>query len=93
MTKCLLAAAATLALTSGASALDSTNDWVLLSLGWENGAGAVVRTEGLVPEFPTKGACQAVLRRELQKHAGLSHADGGGDYYLCTHLSDWAVPN
>ena len=82
MTKYLLAAVATLALTSGASAQDTSDDWVLLSLGWRNGTGPVVRAEGLVPEFPTKGACQAALRRELQKHAGLSHADGGGDYYL-----------
>ncbi len=91
MKRFLLAAVATLALTSGASAMDSTNDWVLLTLGWENGAGAVVLSRGLVPEFPTKGACLAALRRELQRHTGLSHADGGGSYYLCTHLSDWAV--
>jgi hypothetical protein len=77
--------------SSGTSAMDSVSDWVLISLGWENGAGAGVRSEGLVPEFPTKGARQAALRRELRKHAELSHADGGEDYYLCTHLSDWAV--
>jgi hypothetical protein len=91
MTRCLLFAVATLALISRASALDSINDWVLLTLGWENGAGAVVLNNGLVPEFATKGACQTALRRELQKHSGLSHAEGGGSYYLCTHLRDWVV--
>jgi hypothetical protein len=83
--------AATALTTSSARAMDSINDWVLIRLNWVNGAGAEVVGKGLLPEFPTKDACQAALRRELRNHAGLSHADGGGGYYLCTHLRNWAV--
>jgi hypothetical protein len=92
MKKYLLAACAMLALASSASAMDSEKDWVLLELYWANGAGAKPVTDRLVlPEFPTRAACQAALRSELQRHAGLSHAEGGGNYYLCSHLSDWSV--
>lgn len=92
MKKFLLAACATLA-ASIASARDvnSTTDWVLLTLGWANGEGAETLSAGLVPEFPSQGACQAALRRALQKDAHLSHAEEGGNMYLCTPLSAWHV--
>jgi opacity protein-like surface antigen len=93
MKKYLLAAVAALALTSGASArdVDPTSDWVLLTLGWQNGEGATMQTPpGLVPEFATKAACQAVLRRELQQNRLLSHAEGGGNGYLCYRVSAFA---
>ena len=93
MKKYLIAACAALALASNASARDvnSQSDWVLLTLGWANGEGAETLSAGLVPEFSNKGACQAALRRALQKDARLSHAEGGGNMYLCTPLSDWSV--
>jgi hypothetical protein len=93
MKKCLLATCVTLALASSASARDvnSTSDWVMLTLGWQNGEGAETLSAGLVPEFPNQGACQAALRRELQKDAHLSHAEGGGKMFLCTPLSAWRV--
>jgi hypothetical protein len=90
MKKYLLAACAALAPVSGASARDvnSMTDWVF---GWANGEGAETLSAGLVPEFATQGACQAALRRALQKDAHLSHAEGGGNMYLCTPLSAWHV--
>jgi hypothetical protein len=87
----LLAAVTTLALTSGASATDSQNDWVLLTLGWANGSGAETLRAGLVPEFRTQAGCQVALGRALQKDARLSHAEGGGNMYLCSPLSAWSV--
>jgi hypothetical protein len=88
-----LLAAWSLALVSGASARDvnSTTDWVLLTLGWANGEGAETLSAGLIPEFSNQGTCQAALRRALQKNAHLSHAEGGGNMYLCTPLSSWHV--
>jgi hypothetical protein len=93
MKKYLLAAGATLALASSVSARDvnSTTDWVLLTLGWANGEGAETLSAGPVPEFSSQSACQAALRRALQKNAHLSHAEGGGNMYLCTPLSAWHV--
>lgn len=87
------AAVAALALTLCASArnVDSQNDWVMLTLGWSNGTGAYTMNKGLVPEFANKGQCQVALARALQKDARLSHAEGGGNMYLCTPLSDWSV--
>ncbi len=71
MKKYLLAVCATLALASSVSARDvnSMTDWVLLTLGWANGEGAETLSAGLVPEFSNQGACQAALRRALQKDA------------------------
>ncbi len=93
MKKYLLAACATLALASSVSARDvnSMTDWALLTLGWANGEGAETLSAGLVPEFSSQGACQAAVRRALQKDAHLSHAEGGGNMYLCTPLSAWHV--
>jgi hypothetical protein len=91
--KLILAAAAALALSGPAQAIDSENDWVMLELYWANGEGAKMVTQGLVPEFPTKGACEAALRRELLNHAGLSHAAGGGNLYQCTPLRGWSYPD
>jgi hypothetical protein len=93
MKKYLLAACVTLTLASSTSArdVDSMNDWVLLTLGWVNGEGAETFSAGLVPEFSNQGACQAALRRALQKDAHLSHAEGGGNVFLCTPLSAWHV--
>jgi hypothetical protein len=88
----ILAAVAVVTLTGSAQAIDSTNDWVMLELYWANGEGAKIAQTGLVPEFPTKAACQAALRRELLNHAGLSHAEGGGNLYLCTPLRSWSFP-
>jgi hypothetical protein len=93
MKKYLSAACLTFALASGASArnVDSQSDWVLLTLGWANGQGAEALNAGPVPEFSDQAACQAALKRALQKDAGLSHAQGGGNMYLCTPLSAWRV--
>jgi hypothetical protein len=77
--------------------------WVLLCLGWSNGAGPFVYDdlrrdlgwagdERYLPEFPTKAACMAAERRLLQKYAGLSHAEGGDHSYLCTSLDSFAYP-
>ena len=93
MKKYLTAAVAALALTSSASArdADSQNDWVMLTLGWSNGRGAYAMNKGFVPEFANKGQCQVALARALQIDARLSHAEGGGNIYLCTPLSEWSV--
>jgi hypothetical protein len=93
MKKLLLAAIATSALlASPARAIDSENDWVMLELYWANGEGAEIATHGrLVPEFPDGKVCNEALRRELLNHAGLSHAEGGGNLYLCTPLRAWKV--
>jgi hypothetical protein len=81
----ILAAVAAVTLAGSAQAIDSTNYWA-------NGEGAKIAQTGLVPEFPTRAACQAALRRELLNHAGLSHAEGGGNLYLCTPLRSWSFP-
>jgi hypothetical protein len=93
MNKALIFALALAGVVSGASArdVDSENDWVLLTLGWVNNQGAFPVDKGLLPEFKTKGACQVALQRALQKDARLSHAEGGGNMYLCTKLGDWSV--
>ncbi len=93
MKKYLAAVVAALALTLSASARDVVwqYDWVLLTLGWSNGMGAYVMNKGFVPEFANKGQCQVAIARALQKDARLSHAEGGGNMYLCTPLSDWSV--
>jgi hypothetical protein len=88
----ILVAVAAVTLAGSAQAIDSGNDWVMLELYWANGEGAKIAQTGLVPEFPTKAACQAALRRELLNHAGLSHAEGGGNLYLCTPLRSWSFP-
>ena len=105
MKKYLLAAVAALALasnvTTASAQLDSETNWLLLGLDWENGAGVVVRdmpadlpnVVGRGPLFATQRACQAALRRVVQKYAGLSHAEGNGGYYLCTSLRSWTVGN
>jgi hypothetical protein len=89
--KKLLLAAATLSafLATPTVAIDSENDWVMLELYWANGEGAEMATKGLVPEFPNGKVCNEALRRELLNHAGLSHADGGGNLYMCTPLKAW----
>jgi hypothetical protein len=92
MKSLILAAVAALAIGGPAKAIDSQNDWVMLELYWANGEGAKIAQSGLVPEFPTRAACQAALRRELLNHAGLSHAEGGGNLYLCTPLRSWSFP-
>jgi hypothetical protein len=100
MKKYLLAAASALALTSGASAFEGGN-WLLLSLHWENGTGYVygdpfdfaADPHRPIPSFATKGACQVSLRHELERHAGLSHADGGDAAYLCAPVSALALPS
>jgi hypothetical protein len=103
MKKYLLAAVAALALASNVTAanaqLDSETNWLLLGLDWESGAGVVVRdiptdipnVVGRGPLFATQRACQAALRRVVQKYAGLSHAQGGGGLYLCSPLRNWTV--
>lgn len=93
MKKYLLAACVTLTLASSTSArdVDSTSDWVLLTLGWANGEGAETLSAGLIPEFANQSACQAAMKRALQKDARLSHAEGGGNMFLCTPLSAWHV--
>ena len=71
--------------TAANAQLDSETNWLLLGLDWENGAGVVVRdmpadipnVVGRGPLFATQRACQAALRRVVQKYAGLSHAEGG----------------
>jgi hypothetical protein len=90
MNKLLLAAAALSAfLATPTVAIDSENDWVMLELYWANGEGAEMATKGLVPEFPNGKVCNEALRRELLNHAGLSHADGGGNLYMCSPLKAW----
>ena len=93
MKKYLTAAIAALALTLSASArdVDLQNDWVMLTLGWSNGRGAYTMNKGFVPEFANKEQCQVALAHALQQDARLSHAEGGGNMYLCTPLSDWSV--
>ncbi len=72
-----------------AYAVDSTSDWVLLSIGWSNGSGAYSNNKGMLPEFANWADCTAALHRALAREAHLSHAEGGGNGYKCIRVSDW----
>jgi hypothetical protein len=91
--KFLLAGCAALALASGARARAEVGDpWILLTLAWTNGAGPHPRDTSILPQFPTKAACQAELKREVSARAGLSNAEGGNFYAICSNINTWAFP-
>ena len=100
MKKYLLAAVAAFALSSsGASAFFEGGNWLLLSLHWENGTGYVygdphdIHPEHRpIPSFTSKSACRVSLQHELERHAGLNHAEGGEGAYLCVPTSALALP-
>lgn len=63
--------------------------WVLLTFDWANSRGPMAHSE-IFPQFRTKAECQAALRREIQAHAGQSHAEGGGVIGFCSNINGWS---
>ena len=103
MTKRALAVLAVATVLCIGSARGDTRDephpWVLLGLDVHQGAVTERDTtrdadtisiygEGL-PVYETKTACQAALRRAIQKYAGRSHAEGNFGSFLCTDIRTW----
>jgi hypothetical protein len=84
----LLFVLATLA-TWPAHALDSTSDYVLVSIGWANGSGAYIAHNGTLPEYASREDCQAAMRKVLAREVNRSHAEGGGTGYKCIRLGDF----
>jgi hypothetical protein len=90
------------ALVVGRARGDSRNEphpWVLLGLDVHMGAvterdtakeanTVSVYGEGL-PVYETRGACQADLRRAIQRYAGRSHAEGNFGSFLCADIRTW----
>jgi hypothetical protein len=78
--------------------------WVLLGLDMSQGAVTARDTGGnggigpdgltrvplIEAAFDTKPKCEAALRREIRKYAGLSHAEGNFGFYLCSDLRTWS---
>jgi|SRR5271163_4915398 len=105
MRKYLLAAVAALALGGSAHAniiANARNPWVLIGLNWANGIGLEGRSDvaqdagigkpGVMPMFNTRTECQDALQAILTRYRGVSHAGGGGGYYVCALTSAFAIP-
>ena len=105
MKKYLLAAVAALALGGAAHAniiADARDPWILVGLNWANGIGLQGRDDvaqdagigepGVMPMFNTRRECQSALKGILIRYRGVSHAGGGGGYYLCAPQSAFAIP-
>jgi hypothetical protein len=99
MKKYLLAAAAALALGGSAFAQEANptprfedGTWLLLTLNWGNGSGYYAPNTYTLPSFDTQRACQNRLTQELNRHAGVSHANGGDIGLLCINRNALALP-